>query len=78
MFFARGDVLQPSLKWLFDLEGIFSLHDQTVVQRNTIGTHLELFYACKNTQNREQCYIFLKTPVFIRKDMAFLYFCGNY
>jgi hypothetical protein len=53
-------LLQPSLEWLFNLEGIFSLHDQTVVQRDTISTHLELFYACKNTQIRKQRHLFLK------------------
>jgi hypothetical protein len=53
-------LLQPSLERLFDLEGIFSLHDQTVVQRDTISTHLELFYACKNTQIWKYCHYFLK------------------
>lgn len=43
-------LLQPNLERLFYLKSVFSLHDQAVVQRNMISTHLDSFYDCKNTQ----------------------------
>ena len=51
-------LLKPCLKRLRNVQSAFNLHDQIVVQRNRIGTHLNLFYACKNTQFWKRSHFF--------------------